>query len=369
MEFLEGARVLYAVPTQEQVDRFWTVTKGILAPAIDAGIFVKNETRHLIERPGTNQRIRAKTAWNADTLRGDFADLLLLDEYQLMDETAWAEVGAPMMLDTDGDVIFSFTPPSLATRSVSKAKNKRHAIELWRRASQDTTGRWAAFHFTSHDNPYLSRTALDDITEDMTNLAVRQEILAEDIDERPGALWTLADIDANRREAAPELVRIVVGVDPPGGLVTECGIVVAGLDDNDHTYTLADYSQAGRPAQWGIAAVRAFVEWNADCIVAERNHGGEMVLQTLEIAAQELSVYIDVVMTTASHGKAARAQPSAARAEKGKDHHVGAFPQLEEELVNWVPGEGLPSPNRLDAKVWADYELIVAPKQKVIRAW
>ena len=110
--FLRGRRVLYAAPTTEQVGRFWTtVTRAFQAP-IDAGIFRKNETEHVIELPGTEQRIRAKTAWNADTLRGDYADDLIFDEWQLINEDAWDVVGAPMLLDNDGDATFIY--PALA---------------------------------------------------------------------------------------------------------------------------------------------------------------------------------------------------------------------------------------------------------------
>ena len=79
--FLVGRRVLYAVPTQEQVERFWFEVKRALEPAIDSGAVSKNETRHFVEVPDTETRIRAKTAWDPDTLRGDYADLLILDEY------------------------------------------------------------------------------------------------------------------------------------------------------------------------------------------------------------------------------------------------------------------------------------------------
>src|SRR5262249_19184516 len=113
--FLAGRRVLYAVPTQEQIDRFWFEVKRALEPAIDRGIVYKDATRQLIELPRTEIRIRAKTAFNADTLRGDYADDLILDEYQLMNEDAWGVVGAPMLLDTNGDATFVYTPPSFRT--------------------------------------------------------------------------------------------------------------------------------------------------------------------------------------------------------------------------------------------------------------
>ena len=83
-QFLDGHRVLYAAPTEDQIGSFWYEVKRALQEPIDNGIFIKNETMHYIELPGTKQRIRAKTAYNADTLRGDYADELLLDEFQLM---------------------------------------------------------------------------------------------------------------------------------------------------------------------------------------------------------------------------------------------------------------------------------------------
>jgi hypothetical protein len=187
--FLAGRRILYAVPTQEQMDRFWFECKLALSAAIDADLLYKNETRHVIEVPGTENRIRAKTAWNSDNLRGDYADLILLDEYQLMAEDAWGTVGAPMMADRDGDCVFVFTPPSFRSASVSKARDKQHAIKLYRQAAQDTTGRWEVFHFSSQDNPHISASALEDLAEDMTELAYRQEILAEDLEDNPNSLW------------------------------------------------------------------------------------------------------------------------------------------------------------------------------------
>src|SRR5687767_9998474 len=70
-QFLDGRRVLYAAPTDEQIGKFWREVRTALAETIEVGVFHKNETEHTIERSGTNQRIKAKTAWNADTLRGD----------------------------------------------------------------------------------------------------------------------------------------------------------------------------------------------------------------------------------------------------------------------------------------------------------
>jgi hypothetical protein len=164
---LQGRRVLEAAPVADQTNAFWVACKRALAEPIAAGVIAKNETERTLEMPGGG-RIKTKTAFNADTLRGDYADLLILDEYSLMDPNAWNEVGAPMLLDNDGDAVFVFTP-----------KRKNHAYHLFVRAQSDDTGRWESYQFTSFDNPHLSREALDEITEDMTEEAYRQEILAE----------------------------------------------------------------------------------------------------------------------------------------------------------------------------------------------
>ena len=182
LRFLDKRRVLYAAPTMEQTDAFWQEVKGSLAEPLQAGAFVKNETERTIEVPGTKQRIKAKTAWNADGLRGDYADLLILDEYQLMNEDTWEVVGQPMLLDNDGDAVFIYTPPSLVTPGATKARDPRHAARLFKKAKEDTTGTWAAFHFTSWDNPYTSLSALEGIKKDMSEASYRQEIMAEDDD-------------------------------------------------------------------------------------------------------------------------------------------------------------------------------------------
>jgi len=357
-DFLDGGRVLYATPTSDQLGRFWFEVKRSLAEPIEAGVLYKNETEHIIELRNTQQRIRAKTAWNADTLRGDSASLLILDEWQLMDEDAWGLVGAPMLLDNDGDALFIYTPPSLRSRSVSKARDPRHAAKMFKMAREDTTGRWGAFHFSSHDNPHISRKALAEISQDMTRVAYEQEILALDKDEDPDALWTMATIEENRMTTAPDLGRVVVGIDPSGGVV-ETGIVVAGRY-GDHAYVLEDATLNASPEGWSEAVQRAYKTHRADRVVAEINFGGDMVEAVLRATDGNLS-YKPV---HASRGKQIRAEPIAALYERGLVHHVGDFPLLEDEMTLWVPGLRMPSPNRLDALVWALTELMMGKTYK-----
>ena len=160
--FLQGRRQLYTAPTSEQTDAFWFEVKKALEEPIKAGVYHKDESERFIEIPGTKKRIKAKTAWNADTLRGDYADDLYFDEFQLTNEDAWDEVGEPMLLDNNGDAVFIYTPPSLKSTGVSKARDPRHASKLFEKASKDETGLWQAIHFTSHENPFISKEALNE---------------------------------------------------------------------------------------------------------------------------------------------------------------------------------------------------------------
>jgi len=344
--------VLYAAPTTEQLGRFWNTVSRALQDPIREKVLYKNETEHVIELPGTENRIKAKTAWNADTMRGDYADVLILDEWQLMDEEAWELVGAPMLLDNNGDAIFIYTPPSLHSRSVSKARDSQHAAKLFEKAKQDTTGRWQAFHFTSKDNPHISQEALAEITQDMTALSYRMEILAEDVNEAPGALWTRETIERGRVLDAGKLHRVVVGVDPSAsGTGAEAGIVVAGKTGNQG-FVLADETLRGSPLAWAKAAVTAYHKFEADRIVAEKNNGGEMVSTVIA----QVDKTVPVKLVHATRGKQTRAEPVAAFYEQGRVHHVGKFPLLEDEMCLWLPGD--PSPNRMDALVWTLTELM-----------
>jgi hypothetical protein len=357
-EFQKGRRILYATPTADQITRFWFEVKQALADGIDRGILTKNESSHFIERPGTENRIRAKTAWNADTLRGDYADLLILDEWQLMNEDAWEIVGAPMLLDNNGDAVFIYTPPSIRSTSVSKARDKRHAAKLFKKAQADTTGRWESFHFSSHDNPYISKEALKEITSDMSRLAYEQEILAVDKEDNPRALWNSEQIESLRLTRAPELTRIVTAIDPSAtGGGDEAGIIVAGIgkcgckvrdggEVETHGFVLADESLQASPKGWAAAAVTAYRKFNADRLIAESNNGGEMVSVTVGTVKDAP----EVKLIHASRGKHTRAEPVSALYEHKKVHHVGNFGTLEDELCQWEPSDAN-SPNRLDALV------------------
>ncbi len=189
----------------------------------------------------------------------------------------------------------------------------------------------------------------------------RQELDGEMIAQRIDALWTRDMIETSRVRVAPELCRIVVAVDPPassGKYADACGICVAGRDHSGVVYILHDgTSRALRPAQWAARVIHLVERFAADCVVAEVNQGGEMVQAVL----RQIEPHVRIVSVHATRGKYTRAEPVAALYEQGRVHHVGAFPELEDEMCDFAP-EGLStgrSPDRLDALVWAVTALVL----------
>lgn len=176
-------------------------------------------------------------------------------------------------------------------------------------------------------------------------------------DDAKFALWKSETINAHRVYEHPPLRRIVVAVDPA---VTakdesdETGIVVMGVGFNRHIYTLADYTGTYTPTEWANKAVDAYELWKADEIVAEVNNGGDLV----ETVVRQVNDYVNYTGVHATRNKLTRAEPVAALMEQGVDHHVGEFPELEEEMTTWEGKNGQASPNRIDAKVWGAFALI-----------
>lgn len=215
---------------------------------------------------------------------------------------------------------------------------------------------------TTHDNPYLNAQFKQALIDDYAGTRLgRQEIQGELLEDVEGAQWTLAELDRDRWHKdwdKPRVRRVVVGVDPSGG-VAEIGIIACGLLvlpcpcglrlDQPHYVTLDDASLIGSPEQWGTAAVSCGHRNGADLITAETNFGGQMVESTIKAGGRDDRLPYEPV--TSSRGKEIRAEPISRIYEQGRVHHAGVFPHLEDEMVTWVPGN--PSPNRLDAMVFA----------------
>mgnify|MGYP003531811726 FL=1 len=190
----------------------------------------------------------------------------------------------------------------------------------------------------------------------------RQELDGEILDDNPGALWKRDGIDAARVSQAPDLRRIVVGVDPAvtaNAASDETGIIVAGLGFDGRYYVLGDYSGRYSPDQWASRVVKAYRDHKADRVIAERNQGGDLVEQNLRTVDRTLPV----TTVHAKRGKALRAEPVSSLYEQGRVSHVGALAALEDQMTAWDPAGDAESPDRVDALVYALAELTGGAQQ------
>lgn len=227
----------------------------------------------------------------------------------------------------------------------------------------------AVTHATTAANAAnLSPAFLAEVTRRYAGTATgAQELEGQIIENQSGGLWRRDWLDQSRVTARPELVRIVVAVDPPVSATVNsdaCGIIVAGLGVDGRGYVLADRTIKGRePQVWARAAIAAWRDFEADRIVAEVNQGGDLVVLVL----QQVDPTVNVRKVRAQRSKWLRADPVAALYAEGRVSHVGEFLALENQMVAY---DGTPSstdtksPDRLDALVWALTDLMITSKTK-----
>lgn len=219
------------------------------------------------------------------------------------------------------------------------------------------------------DNVFLPPAYVEMLEDLYGNTALgRQELDGEILTRLPGSLWNVRML-AGLVELPPEagmFVRIVVAVDPPvseGNKADACGIIVAGLLEADPpmAWVLADRTEQGlSPAGWSGAVQRAFDEFAADRVVAEANQGGEMVRTILHMQAPNLPVHL----VHARRGKRLRAEPVAALYERGQVRHGQRMQELEAQMCAFGTSAQEGSPDRVDALVWALWELMLRERGK-----
>lgn len=167
---------------------------------------------------------------------------------------------------------------------------------------------------STHDNAKnLSPGFVAEMTRRYAGTALgRQELDGEIVEHMEGALWRREWITESRVRNLPDLVRIVVAVDPPVTATASsdaCGIVVAGISAEGHGYVIADRTVQGRePHAWARSVVATYHEFLADRVVAEVNQGGDLVVTVL----RQIDRAVAVRKVHATRGKWLRAEPIAA---------------------------------------------------------
>ncbi len=220
---------------------------------------------------------------------------------------------------------------------------------------------------TEANRAYLAASFLEEVRQRYAGTRLgRQELDGVLLEDTEGAMWTFGMLDALRIKDVPEMDRIVVAIDPP---VTghkgsdECGIIVAGCHTNANGELCATILEdatvsAAKPSEWAQAALDAMARHEADRLVAEVNQGGDLVEEVI----RQIDANAPYRAVRASRGKSARAEPVAALYEQGRITHAGGFTALEDQMVRMTQQgfEGKGSPDRVDALVWAIFDLIVS---------
>lgn len=284
-------------------------------------------------------------------------DVIILNEAGIIlkNEYLFTNSVMPMLMDSPGSKLFAVGTPK---GKKVKGEREHRYYSMYRRAlSGDPL--YQAFKYSSYDNPFLSKDDIKELEGEirlMNPSMVQQEIYAEFVDGAAGELWDEVIIERQRVKVAPDIQRITVNIDPAISATAESdetGITVTGKAGKNG-YVLADESGKYSPEGWARASIAAAKEWGADCIVGERNQGGDMIESVLRSAGWNGRVKL----VTATKGKYVRAEPVYALYEQGRVFHVGHHPKLEAQMCSFT-SELKNSPDRVDSLVWGLTELML----------
>lgn len=242
-----------------------------------------------------------------------------------------------------GRVIVDYNPPSIHHWGYKMFHGRKFPD------GRDIPGDdFAVVRMNPKDNPHLPDEYLNALS--LLSINKRKRFLDGEYTTDNGSLWQRSWIQYAQ---APDMERIVIGVDP-GGTVggDDTGIIVVGKAAGVY-YVLDDCTVNATPSGWSKEIAAAVERWRADAVVAEKNYGGDMVEHTIRTHNPD----IRVKMVSATRGKVVRAEPISALYEQGGVLHASPLPELEDELCMYDP-ETSKSPNRMDALVWACTELM-----------
>lgn len=253
---------------------------------------------------------------------------------------------------------YDFNPPSKRHWTYQRFIEKRNPVT---KQPEKNPYNFSFYLINPGDNKENLPPEYLDFLDGLSEKKRNRFLLGRFSDDSDSALWTVDNLELCRRTEVPDLIRVIIAIDPSGcsgpedQRSDEVGITVGGLGTDGHGYLLEDLSGQYGPEQWSAIVEDAFRRHNADKIVGEKNYGGDMVRAVVQAKNRELPFSF----VTATRGKVVRAEPIAALYDQGKIHHVGMFPELEDQQMAFTTGgyEGLTSPDRADSLVWLFTEL------------
>lgn len=354
---LEGKKILWGDTISSNIDRYVEryFKPELLASSID---YTWSTQKKVLQFNMSSGYIDFRSADRPENWEGFGYDIIILNEAGIIlkNEYLYTNAVIPMLMDNPNSLLIAVGTPKGKTIK----ENKEHRFYSLYKRAKDNDPTHELFQFSSYDNPFLSQTDIKELEEEMRIMnpqMVQQEIYGEFVDGAAGELWDEVIIERQRIKVAPELNRITVNIDPAISSTAESdetGITVTGKDANGNGYVLGDESGKYSPEQWSSVAVNLYKKWGADCIVAEKNQGGDMVESVLRSSGFNGRVKL----VTATKGKFVRAEPIYGLYEQGKIFHVGYHNRLEAQMCMFT-SELKNSPDRVDSLVWGFTELML----------
>jgi phage FluMu gp28-like protein len=228
-----------------------------------------SEPYQIIYPNGGKIQVRA-VGDNPNDLRGQGLSLVIFDEAAFMPtlKTAWKAVG-PSLLDNRGEAWF-----------ISSPFGKNYFHELFQRGNPKSLSYkrgWQSFHFTTYDNPTLTKSDIDDLLEDMDDENdYKEEILAQFVD---GAGLVFRRV----RERANDNLRRLSAQGPIRGHIYKMGVdwgrfkdetVIMVMDAmTQEIVDIESFTKISFPYQ-SRRLVAAYHKWKPAIIWAEKNSFG-----------------------------------------------------------------------------------------------
>jgi hypothetical protein len=225
----EGSVGYCVAPTFAHTRKQWKELKYYCPKEIITNI---NLSAHVITLIG-NRDIYFKSADGADSMRGDAVAVLWMDEGAQIQEDRWTLELRPSLMDTHGKAIFTGTPAG-----------KNWYFQLFTRGQDPSQTDYQSFAFSSYTNPYLDPKEIDEFKRDMPELAYRQEILAEFLDDVGSVFRRIKECVSGTLQEPQLGKRYVLGVDVAKHVDFT---VICILDDKGHLCYFDRFSQIDWP--------------------------------------------------------------------------------------------------------------------------
>jgi hypothetical protein len=190
--------------------------------------------------------IELKGAENPDSLRGAIIHGLCVDEIASIRnwDWLWSEVLAATMVRYDAPAIFISTP-----------KGYNAFYDLFNKG-QGEEPNWKSWHFTSYDNPYLSKDIIDEKKKELTEDTFAQEYLA-DFRKFTGLVYKEFNRETHVIDPfpIPEEWSIYRAMDFGSQNPTAC--LWIAVDEDDNWFIFDEYYEAGQTIDYHAGVINS----------------------------------------------------------------------------------------------------------------